>query len=256
MKLLKQASVAVLAALSFSAGATSLVIDDFMAPAAGVQIIDTSDGVNDGTNGASNITLGSMVFGSRQIYINCNSGCVSGAFPVGANMLVGATPFPNGRLTYRSDPGVDAFGLVRWNGAGALGSFAPSMYDGLQVYGMTPGASTVDMTPFNFVRVIVLEDDLPFTFTLQLFDNAGQAAQVNLAAPGGIISSTVFDIPLAAFVGIDLTNIAGMQAYFSGVALDIQIDLAEARLIPQPGTLALLGLALAGLGFTARRRKA
>jgi len=100
--------------------------------------------------------------------------------------------------------------------------------------------------------------------TITLYSGAGNASSltmqtINTAFLGPFIE---IEFPFAAFVatqgaGANLANIGAIELSINGnnaPGLDLAFDFLEARSIPEPATLLLVGAALVGAGLLRRRR--
>ena len=165
-----------------------------------------------------------------------------------------------------------------------LGSFAPistpfTTGHGFGLVAVTTSVTAMQIVPNNTMTVITngtqflhfrdftagLKINLPFSGAAFGFDygasDAGwqltAANGISLSLPGGLGASAGFigyvDVGGTPFSSFTLTGPAGAQR---GLSID-NIAVAEAKAIPEPGSLALvgLGLAAAGAGGGAVRRR-
>jgi hypothetical protein len=241
-KFSKLAAAAALAVAGVGAQA-AFVIDDFSTNQG--LIVDLTTG--DGGVGFTTACGAGILGGCRDLYIE-KTGAAADDNAAGVRAFVAG-----GRLAYSQDTGQSGFGIVRWDGANT----GPAID--------TAGLGGVDLTAGSVVgiRVQVLSADLGFPFTFQAWldgnnDNTFSLfsdTQIAGAGPG------VYDFFFSNFVGgpaadLDFSRVGALQLVLNnGVIndLDIQIDIIQN--IPEPGTLALVGATLLGLGAARRRAR-
>lgn len=153
---------------------------------------------------------------------------------------------------------VDA-GLLNYNAESRAGGFAVVRWDGVNGYGASinkTGLGSQNLTGYAGIQ-ITADADKDFDITFQLWSGAGSVLSEvtkTITGGGGIVNEL---FTLNSFVGADFTNVGAMQMIINtagkAIRLDVDIDMVGA--VPEPGSLALAGLALMGLA-AARRRKA
>jgi hypothetical protein len=235
-----------------SAHALVLVLDNFNAPTPGVTIADW-DGLENNDNStadgslADNVTTAgiSAFVTSRNIrhivddaaLIAANAGgCVVNCTGSLSSASIGTLPtFPPGQLNMANSGAVDSQVQVRWT----LGPIVASGPGSISIDIRTNNPGTTSGSVPNFVEAFLTNGAI--TESLGNFD-------LFFPAPG-----TTF-INLSAAQIASLSDGAVFRLDFQGSPeWDVNIDNLTLR-IPEPGTMALVGAALLGLGAAARRR--
>lgn len=241
----------------------NLLIDDFNDPWAAPGQSVVSDGnpahVENTLTGLSGV-LG----GARKLEIDCVSGCTDASLN-----KVAALTVETGELAWSNGAGVRSTATITWDADGAgLG---------------------LDLTPPGYILATVLEADLGFNYELALWtDNSNyttlksgtlfavpatnpEDAAYNLnwftLADGNY---TLEGLPFTIVntgAGVTLSNVNKITLNLNNnsvcyqtpgewcsVAVDLRID--NARVVPEPSTVALLGLGLLGLAGLRKRKQA
>lgn len=225
LRILSFAAV-MLAAAVMSAPASAFIIDDFND--------NQSVSATSGTPIDNNNVLGGMVGGNRTIQANW----ASGANSVDAEVNAGGSSLLNVSL-----------------GADTLGSI-DVLYEPFAATDFTNGGL------LNSIAMSIPFDDLPVDITVHASSASGLSTLTHNPG-GGIFAPVALPFLFADFVGTaDFTELTGLHLHIVPLfpATDLQIDFIESTFtppsgVPEPSTIVLGALGLAGFGLILRKKR-
>jgi hypothetical protein len=92
-----------------------------------------------------------------------------------------------------------------------------------------------------------------FSVDVTVFDATGASFTASLNVPTGTITAQRLLLSFASFSGVDFTHVSGVLTEITaGASVDVTLD--EVGIVPEPASIALLGLGLLGLGLRSRRK--
>lgn len=162
----------------------------------------------------------------------------------------------NGALSYAQDSaGSAGTGHVVWDGKASGAGLAANDYVTTNGLG---GTSLLGLGTGIRVKVIAADIAFPFSFNVWTDDANNGSYLLHTATTNAAVGAGTYDLFFTGFGGADFSRVGAVELVLNdgGSKANIDIDIDFIGRIPEPGTLALVGAAILGLGAARRRKNA
>lgn len=276
-KMLKVIAVAALAVCGAAQAALVTTVDLFTTSQA--TLTDTTiDGiaVHSEVGGAADATI---LGGYRELLVETKNSLA----PATLNASLGVQA---GFLSFSTDSTAGGTGIVRWDGRSAAKNplldtaYSSALY-GINTTGLGVGGIYLGNVFTDSFEILVIESDAGFNFRIEAYtdDNNWSTVEIQANAHPFSLPGTVTNIPLLAFLdctnsvppgppsvtvtcaggtnAVDFSKLGALQVIIdpAGTKTNLDLSLNQVTVVPEPGALALVGIALLGAGVASRRRK-
>lgn len=255
----KIAALVAALAMGVSAGAQAGVIDLFstnQGPYTDTTVSagDTGTIITSGVGGSVGLADPTILGGNRDLFVSLLSSAAPGALNASASVA-------GGLFNFSTDSLATGRAQIQWDGAANQTNTID--FTGLAGLDLTAGG-----TLSQFALDIIFSD-AGFIFEITAYTDATNFTTVAISANEHVVPSTT-TIPFSVFAlasgsylggtvvvtqngaGVDLTNLGALVVDVDRLGQKTALDLSisAGTTIPEPSILALLGISLAGMGFS------
>ena len=207
--------------------AAEIIIDSFSTNQAALSLTFPPSG----TSASSSVSGAGIVGGERDLQIALTAGVIAG------NSM--SAVVSSGFYSYSQDATISGSGTIQWDGTDGSAAVDPTGLGGID---LTAGGTQ------DAILIRTFFDDLPISFVVEVFTDAGNASSVTVVLPGLIFSATSFVIPYSSFAttlgaGADFTDVGAitLTGGSSVTAPDVVLDFVQtAALVSATKTVALV----------------
>lgn len=212
--------------------------------------------------------IGTILGGFRELIVDKRSDGTVGGINLNRSVNMGVS---GGQLDFSTSSQTTGTGIIRWDGVALSPTGGPAStiaFDGLG--GVNLGNVLTDQFE---LKTVFSDGGFVFRIEAYTFGMGGtQWSAIDIVSNQHLVP-TVSYVPLDAFLacgymdatitvtcaggGVDFSNLGALQAIIDPMGTFVSLDLTldQVTVVPEPSGIALVGLALLGLGVTARRRK-
>lgn len=264
-KFAKLAAAAALVCAGAANAGTVATVDLFSANQAKLTDATTGDGGLSSQVGPDALTI---LGGYRDLSIELKQNLTGAA--------TSSISVSGGLLQISNDVGAASTAIVRWDGSNSGASINTSGLGGANISNGDPTAA---------FEIMTVSADAGFTFVIEAYtqgtatDATGSWSKVSITSNAHAFSlpGTKSYISLLGFLDctnsipfpgvtvscgatpVDFTNLGALQVVVDPLGKQVDLDLSLNQIVttvPEPGAIALVGLAMLGAGVASRRRKA
>ena len=216
--------------------------------------------------------VGTILGGYRELIIDKKSDGTVGGTNTNRSVTMGVG---GGQLDFSTSSLTTGTGIIRWDGITQSASGGAIQAINRNGLGSGPLGVNLGNALTDQFELTTIFSDGGFTFRIEAYtyNDFNSWTAVDIVSNQHLVP-TVSYVPLNAFLAcgfsdavvtvtcgtsgpVDFSNLGALQAIIdpNGTQTSLDLTLDQVTVVPEPSGIALVGLALLGLGVTARRRK-